>query len=103
MQELVHDIQFLRLACVLFAPDGYTALMPINPTTHALIVKIQTEYNAASREISVRYVLEIPSSGEHRGFVDIKALMSALGIELAKIATPIVTSDPKEEKPGDEE
>lgn len=73
--------------------------MPINPTNHALIIRIQAEYSAAAQIMSIRYILEIPSSGEHRGFAEVGDLISALQIELTKIASPIVASEQNEEKP----
>jgi hypothetical protein len=50
---------------------------------------------------TIRYVLEIPSSGEHRSFAEVEDLINALRIELTKINTPIVAPDQKEEKPED--
>jgi hypothetical protein len=77
--------------------------MLVNPSNQSIIVRVQAEYRAASQAMSVRYLLEIPSSGEHRGFADVEDLISALRIELRKSSEPIVASQRKEEKPENQE
>ena len=75
--------------------------MPINPTHHSLIVRMQAEYSAAFQATRIRYVLEVPASGEHRGFAEVEDLMSALRIEMTKIDNPIVAPEQKEGKSSD--
>ena len=60
---------------------------------------MQAEHSTISQTMSIRYVLEIPSSGERRGFAELEALISALRIELTKINEPIVALEQEEEKP----
>lgn len=70
---------------VFFAVDGYCTPMRSNPVSNCtLIIHSQAEYSLGSQTLSVRFMLEIPSTGQHRGFADMEHLVTALRIELGE-------------------
>lgn len=74
--------------------DGYTAFMTTNPTINCtFIIRSQAEYSPASQTLSVRLMLEMPATGQHRGFVDLEALLTALRIELVETHRQIIPSE----------
>jgi hypothetical protein len=74
--------------------------MSINPTINCtFIIRGQAEYSPAAQILSVRFILEMPATGQHRGFVDVEDLISALRIELAGTYGLIIPPEPEEGKP----
>lgn len=54
-----------------------------NPVTNCtLIIRSQAEYSPTASRLNVRFMLEMPTTGQHRGFVDVEDLVTALRIEL---------------------
>lgn len=47
-----------------------------------LIVRSQAEYSPATQTLSVRFILEMPATGQHRGFADVEALLCLQGGEI---------------------
>lgn len=88
------------MVCILFALVGYTAFMNINPVINStLIIRSQAEYSLASQTVSVRYILEVPATGQHRGFIDLEELISALRGELITVNSGIIPPEQGEGKP----
>jgi len=74
--------------------------MTTNPVSNCiLIIRSQAEYSPASQTLSVRFMLEMPATGQHCGFVDVEALISALRIELVETHRQIIPSEQQEGKP----
>ena len=81
------------------AVGGYTAFMTTNPTINCiLIIRSQAEYSPASQMMCVRYILEIPATGQRRGFTDMEALLKALRIELVETHRQIIPAEQQEGK-----
>lgn len=51
-------------------------------TNCTLIIRSQAEYSPAANALSVRFMLELPATGQHRGFIDVEDLVTAMRIEL---------------------
>ncbi len=74
--------------------------MTINPVNNCtLIIRSQAEYSPASQTMSVRLILEMPATGQHRGFVNVEDLLKALRIELVETHRQIIPSEQQEGKP----
>ena len=74
--------------------------MNINPVINCtLIIRSQAEYSLASQTLNVRYILEMPATGQHHGFVEVEALISALRVELVAVNSQIIPPERKEGKP----
>ena len=58
----------------------------INPIGHCtLVLRVQAEYSVAAQTVTLRCRLETPSTGQHRGFSDIHALLAAIEADLLAI------------------
>jgi len=62
-----------------------------------LIIRSQLEYSAADQAVIVRCILELPSTGQRRGFTDVEALLDALRVELTEMQNQITSPTPKKE------
>ena len=61
----------------------------ISNCTH--IIRSQAEYSASTEEVVLRCILEIPATGERRGFASMEALIEALQDELTDMQEQIVS------------
>ena len=96
---LIYAVLRLRLVCVWFALGGYAASMTDNSVINCLfIVRSQAEYSPATQTMSVRCILEMPTTGQHHGFTDVEALLSSLRVELMAMHNQIIPEQ-KEEPP----
>lgn len=84
----------------LFALPHYAAFMSVNPVrNYTFIIRSQAEYSELSQSMSVRHILEIPTTGKHLGFVDAEALLATLRKELTKLhGHDLSITNEKEEK-----
>ena len=74
--------------------------MQVNPVANYIfIIRTQAEYSLVAHTVSVRCILEVPSTGERHGFADVEALLAALGAELIAAHATIIPMDEKEENP----
>ena len=74
--------------------------MTHNPVNHCvLIIRSQAEYSVISQTLRVHYILEAPATGQHRGFADMEALLSALRDEMMETHHQIIPSEQQEGKP----
>lgn len=73
--------------------------MSFNPVINCtFIIRSQAEYNPESQIMSIRCILETPTTGRHTGFVDVDTLLNALRTELTEIHNQIIPEQ-KEEEP----
>ena len=73
---------------------------PMNSVIHCtLIIRSQAEYSVISETLRVHYILEVPITGQRRGFADLEALFSAVRTELMETHHQIIPSDHQEGKP----
>lgn len=62
-----------------------------NPVINCtFIIRSQAEYSSAAQAMSVRCILEMPATGQHRGFTDVETLLNNLRAELAEIHNQII-------------
>jgi hypothetical protein len=67
--------------------------MKINPVSHCtFIIRSQVEYSTAAQAVILRCLLEIPATGERRGFTDLETLLTVLGTELLEMQSQIIPS-----------
>ena len=88
----------LRLTCDRFALGGYAIPMKVNPVRNCtLVIRSQAEFSAATQTVIMRCILELPATGQRRGFSDVDALLTALRAELTDMQRKIVPPELKEE------
>ncbi|CAN5817453.1 hypothetical protein BH10CHL1_BH10CHL1_26970 [soil metagenome] len=72
----------------------YTQRMNPNPIIHCtFIIRGQIEYSLATQTVSLRCLLEMPITGQRRGFTDMKVLLAALQAELMALQKQIIPLD----------
>lgn len=65
--------------------------MKINPVAHCtLIIRSQAEYSAVTQSVSVRCILETPSTGQRQGFTNLEAVLTALCAELTEFQSQVI-------------
>ncbi|MBP7962929.1 MAG: hypothetical protein KBG20_07160 [Caldilineaceae bacterium] len=59
------------------------------------ILRTQAEYDGISQAVVLRCILEMPATGERRGFTDIESLLTALRSELMEVHNHTLPLDPE--------
>lgn len=68
--------------------------MESNPVAYCtLIVRTQAEYSTLAQAVVVRCILEIPATGQRRGFTDVDELLAALRADLLEAQHQMIPSD----------
>lgn len=57
------------------------------------ILRSQAEYDGISQTVVLRCILEMPATGERRGFTDIESLLTALRTELMEVHNHTIPFD----------
>ena len=74
-------------------PTGMSFLNTINPVGHyTLVLRVQAEYNVAAQTVTLRCRLETPTTGQHRGFADLHALLAAIEADLLAMQQRLIVS-----------
>lgn len=72
--------------------------MKANPVMYStLIIRSQVEYST-TQSVILRCVLEMPATGQRRGFTDLDDLLVALRAELMELQRQIIPLDQKSPK-----
>ena len=75
----------------------YASGMKVNSVIHCnLIIRSQIEYSTVTQTVSMRCILESPTTGQRSGFTDVDALLTGLRAELLKMQSQIIP--PSQEK-----
>ena len=71
--------------------------MNVNPVINCtLIIRSQVEYSTATQTAVLRCILEVPATGQRRGFTDEESLLAVLRLELTEMRNQLIP-------PGEEE
>lgn len=72
--------------------------MKANPVINCtFIIRSQIEYSNATQGVSLRCLLEMPATGQHRGFTEVEALLAVLRAELVNLQHQIIPQGQAEE------
>ena len=70
----------------------------IHPVGHStLVLQVQAEYNAATQTVVLRCRLETPATGQHRGFSDLPALLTAIEADLLALQQRLLVAEQEQE------
>ena len=81
---------------------NYTLRMPapetLNPVGHCtLVLRVQAEYSIAAQTVTLRCRLEAPSTGQHRGFSDLHALLAAIEADLLDMQQRLIVGEQEQQ------
>ncbi len=66
----------------------------LNPVgNYTFIIRCQAEYSAATRTVTLRCILEMPATGQHRSFSDMHALLAAIEADLLSMQSRLLLSE----------
>ncbi len=67
--------------------------MKTNPVSNCtFIIRCQAEYSAATQTVTLRCILETPTTGQRRSFSDMQALLAALEADLLSMQSRLIVS-----------
>ena len=85
---------------VRLAQDNYATSMKANRVIYSNhIIRSQIEYSTETQTVVVRCILEIPATGQRRGFTSLEALITALQNELLELQSQIMPDESKDTPP----
>ena len=66
-------------------PDNPVQKVRVPLFTYVYVVRCWQEHTPPGHEIVMRYALDIPATGQRRGFTSIEALLDTLSLELTNV------------------